>query len=804
MSKLPTDKHPIINWFISNPVAANLLTIGILLSGLYMVGYFGLFGQKAKLRLEAFPSRETNTVLISASINGSTPEDVEKGVTNKIEEALQSIQGIDKTTSISTAYSATVYITSVTDYNMDKLLNDIKTQVDAINNLPKEVEQVLVTKATQQSSILWVTLHGSANDKTLKIEANRLKDRLLQNPFIEKVDIDAEKSAEIVIEIPRNTLKEYGLTFNQIATAINNGSLDLSSGSIETKQGTINLRIKAQAYRQSDYENIIIRAGSDGSSIRLGDIALVKDGFKEQKIYSGFNGQPSLTLRLQSGRNSNVIEADKAANSIIKQFKQTLPSNITATTWNNRVTNVRDRINLFIRNSLMGVALVFLLLTLFLNTRLAFWVALGIPICFAGALLIMKVFDISINLISLFGFILVLGIIVDDAIVIGESVYSWKKRTNNAPDATIRGVSRVSTAATFGVLTTIAAFLPLTQITGGMGDILGQLGAVVIFCLIFSLIESKLILPAHLAHISIASDRHQAKNLWTKLQTNIANSLETFIEKIYSPLLSAALRQRYFSLLLFIALFILAIGTVLGGFLKVSFMPRIEARYISLKVEMDPKVSVEDTIAQAKKATKALRIADKKLMQQYGENSPNITHISTFNTSDTQFMIFAGLAGAETRTIGASIIANKWRQVTGKIPESESVNYEYSQRFSATDIEIQLLGDDDTKQQTASDKLISALTNIKGVKDIASNQDEATSEIRIAMKPEAAAYGITKEQLAQTIRAAFYGLEAERVQRGDEESRVIVRAPKSERKSLSDLYQLQVHLSDGSSLPIVS
>lgn len=802
MPKSLARKHPILHWFIHNPVSANLLMLGIIISGLYMVGFFGLFGQTAKLRLEAFPSIEIGTITISASINGSIPEDVEQGVTNKLEKILQGIQGIDKISSSSTANTATIRIDAVTGYNIDRLLTDIKTQVDTVGTLPSEVEKVLVQKAVLQPPILWVTLHGDVSDKLLLFEAERLKNKLLHSQYIENITIDGKKSPEIQINISEDTLKAYNLSLSQVAVAINNASLDLSSGTIETTQGAVNLRIKAQARQSRDYENLIIRAGSDGSQLRLGDIATVTDGFAEQEILTEFNGQRSLTLRLKSGKNANVIEADQAATAIVHNFIPSLPDGLTATIWNNRVSFVKDRIDLFVRNSAAGVIFVFLLLALFLNVRLAFWVALGIPVAFTGALLLMKVFDISISLISLFGFILVLGIVVDDAIVIGESVYSWKKRTNNAPQATLCGVSRVSTAATFGVLTTIAAFLPLTQINGDIGNILGQIGAVVIFCLLFSLLESKLILPAHLHHISVATRENRGNNWWIRMQTTIAHGLEVVVEKTYLPMLAIVLRQRYFALLVFLAMFVLAIGMVVGGIVPVSIMPRVESQDISMTVAMDSTVNVTDTIKQAKKAGAALREADKQLMAEQSVDTANVTNVSVFNMDDTHFMVRAGLAGAETRTLDATVIANRWREIVGQIPGAKSIQAAARQRFSDADIEIQVLGDNAEQQQDAASELMQALSRQAGVHDIVNSQGEGNNEIRIRLKPEATTYGVNKIQLAQTIRAAFYGEQAERLQRGDDEIRVMVRYPKAERQSLANLYQLNIHTNGGAIIPL--
>ncbi|MPV85472.1 efflux RND transporter permease subunit [Ostreibacterium oceani] len=803
-SQLPQSQqqHPIIAWFISNPVSANLLMLGILLTGLSMVGFFGLFGMTTQLRLEAFPSLPPTTVTITASINGSTPEDVEAGITNKIEEAIDTVQGVEKTTSVSTSSSAIITVTAELNYDIDELYESLKSRVDAINGLPAEVENVIVAKEDFQNRIVWVSLYGDASERVLKREAERLKDRLLENPYVKGISLRGSRDDEIAIEVSETTLKEYQLTLAEIASAIANNSFDLATGQIDSSQGSVTLRIQNQAYQADDFANIIVRSSPEGGMTYLRDIAHINDGFVEQDTLSLFNGQPSISLRVFNDRDGNVIEADKAVKAITADFESTLPPNVKMGLWNNRVEYVRDRIDLFVRNTLTGVLLVFLLLTLFLNLRLAFWVAVGIPVSFCGALILMQLFDISISLLSLFGFILVLGIVVDDAIIIGESIYTQKKRENNTPFATINGVSRVSTAATFGVLTTVAAFLPLTTIDGRMGNLLGQIAFVVVFCLLFSLVESKLILPAHLHPIRVPTKPDNNRPIWERIQQRTAHGFEQFIEKLYLPLLTHALTHRYFCLLFFIALLILSIGLVKGGVIRQSFFPNVESQTISLTVEMDSNTNVDYTFAAMHKASEDLRTADQQLVDRLGLSAPNVTRISAYNQGDTTFSIFAGLAGNETRTIDAQTIANEWRQVVGAIEGAKSINFSARQRFGSADIEINLIGEDDTALRTASEALSDKLATFVGVGDIRSDFDTGDKEIKIDLKPEAEIYGISRAQVATAVRDAFFGREAQRVQRGKEETRVVVRYPREARRSLSDLYHLNIRTTDGRQIPI--
>ncbi len=795
-------KSFIINWFIENHVATNLLTILILFFGIYTVGFFGLFGQSASIPIEDLPNPEPKTVIVNTFVLGSTPEDIEKSVTTKIEEAIKSIQGIDKIESTTTANSSRVSIRSVNNYDIDDLLDDVKTQVDAISTFPSQVDKILVSKRKNTPDIIWISLYGDVSEKELKTKATELKDKLLLNKQVEKVGLFGDRDFEIKIEISDYNLEKFNLTFSEVAQAIKNSSLDLSVGTINSSQGKIKLRIKQQAYTKKDFENIVLRATDKGQKILIKDVASVIDGFKEDDFFALFNNKPSLLLKVYGSDTSNILLAAKSAKKIAQDFAKNLPKNIKVTAWNDKTTYVQDRIDLFNKNVVMAVILVFILLSLFLNIKLAFWVAFGIPVSFSGALILMKLTGLSINKITLFGFILVLGIIVDDAIVIGESIFTQKRKENNSPQATINGASKVAMAATFGVLTTIAAFFPLTQIDSDMGEIMANMAYVVIFCLIFSLIESKFILPSHLHNIKVVTNDTKHKNFLQKIQSKTISSFEVFIDKIYQPSLKISLKYRYFTLLIFISILILTVSLVAGGIVKRVSFPIIEAEIISVSVEMQPNTPLKTTVKVAKLISNAVNTADELIVKKNNLDGSNIKNIVSYNDSDISFNIFALLTSSEERETSATVIASKWREVIGKVPSVKSINFSSALKFSISDIQIELNGNNLDKIKQASLEVQERVEKFKGIKDISTSLDIGEKEIIIKPKPIAEFYGISKAKLTNEVRAAFYGLQAQRIQRDKDDIRVMIKYPLDKRKYVSDLYNLKIRTNTGQKIPV--
>ena len=535
----PLRQHPIITWFVSNPVVANILMFCILAMGVRTA---------MTIQKEGFPAFDSETVSVEVPILGGTPQDVERGVSMKIEEALLDVDGIDHVRSTSTESKATVTIEAKENYDLSKLLSAVKTQVDAISSFPEQAEKPIVSDNQRQRDVLWVEVFGDVSEAVRKETARNLRDELLRQPAISQVEMFGARDYEISIEPSEEKLRFYNLTFDELATAVSENSFDLGSGMVRSPRGDIALRSREQAYVASDFEKIPVRTNPDGTRVLIRDVAEVRDAFVDQKTYNRFRGEPTTSLKITTEGQDDIVDAVEQAQAVVETFDG-IPEGLAVTHWLDGSTNIRDRLTLLTSNGLIGVCLVLGILMLFLNLRLAFWVAIGIPVSLAGAITFFPFpgVDMTLNAISAFGFLVVLGIIVDDAIVIGEAIYAEKEKQD--PDAdndhqtqlqsTVKGVSRVVTPATFGVITTLAAFLPLTQVSGRMGNVLGQIAAAVILCLIFSLVESKLILPAHLAHIDVhRKPSNPISRAWSRFQGLFSNGLSLFVGKVYLPTLN--------------------------------------------------------------------------------------------------------------------------------------------------------------------------------------------------------------------------------------------------------------------------
>ncbi len=578
------------------------------------------------VRKEGFPAFASESVTITVPIRGGTPENVERGVSIRIEESLESVSGIEEIRSESTDSLATITVEAIENYPITKLLDDVKIQVDAIPSLPEQAEKPVVTENEQTNQVLWVEVFGSEDEALRKETARRLRDELLAQPAISKVETIGARDYEISIEPSEEQLRKYGLTFQELADAVTENSIDLGGGDVRSARGDISLRARDQAYVKADFEEIPVRTNADGTRIFVKDVATVRDGFVDQKFLNRFRDQPTTSLKVVTEGNDDIVDAVNQSREVVKNFKD-IPEGIEIASWLDGATSIRDRLALLGRNGFIGVALVLGILMCFLNLRLAFWVAVGIPVSLAGAVTLFPIpgLDLSVNVISAFGFLVVLGIVVDDAIVMGESIYSEKLAKGSGDEnpiaTTVKGVSRVVTPATFGVITTIAAFLPLTQVSGRLGNVFGQIAITVIFCLIFSLVESKLILPAHLAHIDV---HKKPKNIISKsfarFQKSIANGLDWFIQKCYRPAIELAIAWRYAVLAGFVAIFILVIGLFPAGKIRFVFFPNIYQDNVSANLSLEQGQSVDYLHAQAEQMADAAMKLGEGYKEEFGHD----------------------------------------------------------------------------------------------------------------------------------------------------------------------------------------
>lgn len=783
----------LIAWWANNTVAANLLMALIIITGIFMV---------FEVRKQMFPEIELNTISIQVPFPGAAPQEVEQGVIVLIEDALEDVNGVERLTSTAREGGGSVTVEVENGYDPQVVMDEVKMLVDAIPNFPQQIENPNIYRIRPQRQVIWISVFGDMSERNQKELAKQIRDDLKNIGGITKVETVGARDYEISIEISEHDLQRYNLTFQQVVNAVRGTSIDVAGGSIRTPNGDILLRANNQAYYGEEFESIVLINRPDGTRLTLGDIATVKDEFIERRRFTQFDGKPATFVRVDSVGDQNDLAVAEAVRNYIERKQKELPPEVSVAHWGDSSYYLQGRLDLMLDNMITGGFLVFLMLSLFLQLRLAFWVMIGIPICFLGtiALMPLPMFDISINMISLFGFILVLGIVVDDAIVIGESAYSEIEKYGKSTDNVVRGAKKVAIPATFGVLTTMVAFIPMLMVDGGMGAIWESIAWVVILCLAFSLVESKLILPAHIAAMKFSKGGGEKLNAFQRGRNKISDSLRVFVERFYRPFLAKCLHYRYTTLASFIGMFILMIGLISGGVVRWVFFPNIPSDFIQTSVEMQPGSSEDATIRALQTIEDALMRVNAQIKEEEGEGV--VRHTNVWLQGTTNGMIMSELQKGEEREIDGFGIINRWRQETPEIAGVKAINFQGSiGGGGGFDVEFQLAGDDLDQLSAAANDLKEVLGQFDGVFDIEDTFGAGNDEIILETKPLATAMGITLSDLANQVRYAFYGAEAQRIQRGDEEVRVMVRYPIDERQSVGNLEDMKLRTDDGAMIP---
>jgi len=794
VSKAHGPYYAIIEWFARNSVAANLLMMILLLGGLYSV---------ITIKKESQPPFDTNLITVNMPFLGSSPQDVEEGILIKIEEAIQDIEGIEEIISIGRRGNGTVQIEVSSGYDVPEVMTEIKTRVDAISTFPDNTEKPIVTRNRFQQQVNLVSVYGDVNERTLKEYAKQVRNEIVSLPGITRAEILGSRPYEISIEVSEFTLEQYGMTLNEVALAIRRGSLDLPAGSIRAESGDIQLRTKGQAYTGLDFEDILIRTNPDGSRVLLKDVADIKDAFADTGRFSEFNGKQAFTIRVLSVGDQSELEISQAVRDYVARKQASSPSGVSLTAWGDVTYYLKGRLDMMIKNLVIGALLVFLSLALFLRLKLAFWVMVGLPVAFLGTFFLMPFFGITVNLISLFGFILVLGIVVDDAIVIGESAYTSMRAKGHSVDNILEGVFKVAMPATFGVLTTIAAFIPILMISGMMGKFFESIGWVVTLCLVFSIVESKLILPAHLAHMKVRHYGEETGNRLIRFQRFFSEGLHTFVDNYYSPFLAKCLHRRYLTLSIFVSVLILTIGLLAGGVLRSVFFPDIAADFVQVDLIMNegtPAVRTHDAIRQLQDGLWEL---DAEISEEQGvESGALVSSALSFALGDMRGQIITELVKEEKAVISGPEVLRRWREHVGEIPGAKQVGFSIAAGpGGGAAISIQLIGANIEQIGRASQELVRRMNTYEGLYDIRNSYERGRPEIKLNVKPEAEALGITLQDLASQVRAGFYGTEVQRIQRGQDEVKVMVRFPREERNSVGYLDNMKIRTPNGGRVP---
>ncbi|WP_096085722.1 efflux RND transporter permease subunit [Agaribacterium haliotis] len=787
-----------IAWFARNDVAANLLMLSIAMGGIYML--------LNKIPLEFFPRTESDTIAVSVSLRGSSPEDAELALATRIEEAVKDLEGIKEYRSTSSEGGSTVTIEAEPGYDARELLDDVKNRVDAINTLPGEAERPIIRLSQYLRASISVTLSGDIGERELRELGEQIREELVQLPNVTQASLYGVRNYEVAVELNQDKMREFGLNLQQVADAINKSSLDLSAGNISSEGGEVLIRSTGQAYFQQDFENIVLLTDSDGTVLRLADIAEVNDGFEEKAVRSRFNGKPAATIDISAAGNQSIIEVANEVKNYVQEKSLTLSPELEINYWNDRSEVVKKRINTLTKNAIQGGILVILLLSLFLRPAVAFWVFLGIPVSFCGAWLVMSLTGVSLNMISLFAFIVVLGIVVDDAIVTGENVYTHLQHAEDGLSAAINGTKEVAVPVTFGILTTVAAFVPLAFIDGHRGALFAQIPMVVIPVLLFSLIESKLVLPAHLKHIKVSSKEENLNKL-QRWQRSFAKGFEQAILKYYQPLLNRAIQYKFTSFALFLSLLLIIISSIILGHSRYTFFPRVPSEFIRFNLVMPVGTPFEVTDRHMQHIVKsALKLEDKYSNESDGQAViEDILSISGDWGGDTHIgRAYLQLSSPETRSlkITSTEIAKDWRKLIGSIPGAEEITFRAEIGRTSDPIDVQVRGDNIETLELIAEQVSEQLTSYDGVFDINNSSQQGKQELRIELKDEAYVLGISRSDIVQQVRQAFFGIEAQRIQRGRNDVRVMVRFPIAERRSVAQLNSMLIRAADGTQVPL--
>ncbi len=815
------DKRGFFAAFTRNHVAATLVAMTFAVAGLAALAM-------GRVRREVFPEIAPNIVTIQVTYPGATPTEVELGICQRIEEVVEGVTGVDKVTATASEGVGMVVVEALQDADLSRVFDDVKNRVDAITNLPDEAEEPIVSRLVVRKEVINVTIAGDADELTLKRLAERARDELTALPEITQVELAAVRPYEVAIELSETAMSRHGLTFDAVAEAVRSGSLDLPAGAIKASDGQTLLRVEGQAYRGEEFADLVLLTNPDGTRVRLGDVATVRDGFADDDLLARFDGKPAALLKVFRVGDQDAIDVTAAVRTWVQgPGRAMLPPGIEMATWRDESVILRGRIDLLVSNAMQGLVLVFVILTLFLQLRIAIWVAIGIPVAFLGAVALMPAFDVSINMISLFAFLLVLGIVVDDAIVVGENVVNWRRAGLSPLHASLRASRQVRIPVFASVMTTVAAFTPmLFAVPGSDAQVWRVIPSIVIPVLLVSLIESQLCLPAHLATVRL--DTTDARSwlgarLVSGIQRGFQRGLDWFIARCYQPVIEICLRFRYATIAAALTTLVVAGASVGAGYPRFVFFPTVDGDNIVVSLTMPQGTPIETTAGILARIEGAAREVCAEFDAERGGDESVLEHMLATagaqpyateqarngGNRDAQFQSGSHLAElnvqllpSERREIASDRIMSRLRERVGPVPDAVDLQYTTSFFSTGKDVDVELYHADLDVLRAAVAELENALRAMPEVKDVTNSFRAGKSEIELAIRPTAEPLGLTQRDLARQVRQAFYGEEAQRVQRGRDDVKVMVRYPEAERRSLADLDELRVRTPSGDEVPL--
>ncbi len=782
--------HGLIAWWARNSVAANLVMVGIFVSGI--IGF-------TSMEREMDPQVRFPGLQIEVSWPGAAPQEVEEQIVARIEESVRDMDAIEWVRSSSGEGNGRVWILAEQQVDFTQFMNDVKIRVDSISSFPRDIEPPQVQQWVNRQEFMRVAVHGDIGERALKRLAEQLRSEAAHLPAVTVVQLFGVRQEEVSVEVSEEALRRYGLSFAQVADAIRNTSINQSSGSVRTEVGTYQLKVRSQADTEEEFGDIIVRETPAGGAIRVRDIATVVDGFEDNPILATLNGKPAVLIQIMSTEIMDIVTASESIRKWIDERQETLPAGVSLTLWTDNAVDFKGRMATIGGSAAMGLMLVMIVLVLTLRPIVALWVAVGIATAYAGAFVLLPSVGVSLNMLSTFAFLLVLGIVVDDAIVVGEGIHTEAHRIGGGVNASIAGAHLVAKPVVFGVITTILAFLPWLFLGGSTSEFTRHITWVVILALAFSLIESLLILPAHLANMKPRTNLRS----FGKFQKRIADSILSFAQVRYRKIGRWSLDHRYLTTSIFLGLLIIFFGMFSTGWVKKSFMPDMESDEIIVNVVMPegaPYSRALEILAQLQAAELAL---EEEVNQRTDGEGVLIENWYTRSRRDSVLAIVK-LAPPEVRDMTAKEASVRLRELMGDVPDAKEVSVRYTQNDNGPGFELSIRHPDLDVLRAATADIEKQLRTYATLYDVRNNLEGASEEIRLTMKPGTAKLGLTLADVNRQVRQAYFGEEVQRLPRNGQDVRVKVRYPLESRRSIESLKNFRVRTSDGRELPLLS
>jgi len=765
-----------ISWMTRNSVAANIIMLILVLGGLI---------QAFNIKQEFLPSAELDIVSVSVPYPGASPEEVEQSIVLAVEEAVRGLDGVEEVTASAREGSGSVTIEVMPGYDLSRMSQDVQSEVDRITTFPEDAEEPTISVSSLRREVLSVIVSADTADTVLREVAEQVRDRLIVSPGITQVEMSNVRSYEIAIEIPQDTLRSYNLTLANVADILARASVETPGGGMKTSSGEILVRVRDRRDVGEQFGKIPLITGADGTQVLLEDVATIRDSFDDSDKFTFFNGKPALTMSVYRVGKETPISIEESVVEVLDELRATLPEGIELTTWNSRADMFRQRINLLLRNGLLGLVLVFIVLGFFLEMRLAFWVMIGIPISFLGTILIMPAMDISINMVSMFAFILALGIVVDDAIVVGENIYHNHQDGMPFLRAAIVGARQIAMPVTFSILTNIVAFMPLYFVPGVMGKFFSAIPLVVCSTFVISLVEALFVLPAHLAHQKDLKKPHAIH----RAQQRFGKAFTRFVREKYGPFLDLTLRRRYLTVAIGLFVLILTLSYVKSGRMGFELFPSVESDVAQCTFKLPYGSPVDKTQAAHDQIIRAGEEVVREIEEETGQKQIKgvLSYIGTGGrgvTGGHSGSVTIDLVDATVRPVSTADFVDRWRQKAGPITGMDTIRYRADSGGpggGSDALTVELSHRDINVLEQASADLAEALGEYSMVSDIDDGFTPGKPQIDFTLKPEGRSLGLTSAGVARQVRNSYYGSEAIRQQRGRNEIKVKVRLPEAER-----------------------